>query len=372
METMKKLTAVFALLCLALSMAACGQAQQPVQTAAPPSPTVLPAAESVPPIPVTEAPASASSLNFNLAELDFSLPVNVMVLNGPTGFGMAKLIANTAENYALLDYRFTVESDASNITAALVSGDADVAALPTNAAAALYNRSGGGIAVVAEIVRGNLFLLQNSMKEHITSIADLEGKTVYAPAQNPSFVLSWLCAANGLTVGKDVIIDNSYAQPADLRTALAAGEVDLAVLPEPMVTIAMSANTALEIALDLDAEWLSAGGEGIVLGCLVARREWLDEHPNEMAAFLYEYNESVEFALQAPEAAGQAIQETEIFTNAAVAAKALPRCSLCYVTDKAMRTEIEGYLEKLFEVAPQSVGGEMPDDGFYYYVNSKR
>ena len=369
MKTMKLFTSVLLLFCLITALAACGNTRQPAATAAP-APVQTPADNAL--SPTTEPPASASSLNFNLSELDFNLPVNIMVLNGPTGFGMAKLIANTAENYALLDYRFTVESDASNITAALINGDADLAALPTNAAAALFNRSEGGVAVVAEIVRGNLFLLQNPEKQSVSSFADLRGKTVYAPAQNPTFIMNWLCAANGLTPGEDVIIDNSYAQPADLRTALAAGEVDLAVLPEPMVTIAMSANTALEIALDLDAEWLSAGGEGIVLGCLVARREWLDEHPNEMAAFLYEYNESVEFALQAPEAAGQAIQETEIFTNAAVAAKALPRCSLCYVTDKAMRTEIEGYLEKLFEVAPQSVGGEMPDDGFYYYVNSKR
>ncbi|MBR1497913.1 MAG: ABC transporter substrate-binding protein [Oscillospiraceae bacterium] len=366
MKTMKKLTAVLLLLCLTLPMAACSGTGQPAATAAP-TPAPAPPDSSL--TPVDEVPASASSLNFNLAELDFSLPVNVMVLNGPTGFGMAKLIANTAENYALLNYNFTVESDASNITAALVSGDADLAALPTNAAAALYNRTEGGVAVVAEIVRGNLFLLQNPAKESIRSFADLRGKTVYAPAQNPSFIMNWLCAANGLKVGEDVVIDNSYAQPADLRTALAAGEVDLAVLPEPMVTIAMSANEALEIALDLDAEWNSAGGDGIVLGCIVGRREWIDAHPHELAAFLYEYNESVQFALQAPDAAGQAIQETGVFNNAAVAAKALPRCSLCYVTDEPMRVEVGAFLEKLFEVAPQSIGGALPEDGFYYFIN---
>ncbi|MBR1659016.1 MAG: ABC transporter substrate-binding protein [Oscillospiraceae bacterium] len=365
MKTTKKLAAILLLLCLALSMSACGGAQTPANSTAPtPTPTFAPLPSNPAEVEETEAPASASSLDFNLAELDFQTPVNIMVLNGPTGFGMAKLMANTNEKYALLDYRFTVESDASNVSAALINGDADIAALPTNAASVLYNRT-GGVVVAAEIVRGNLYLLQSG-GEKVSSFEDLRGKTVYAPAQNPSFIMSLLCEANGLTVGEDVEIDNTYAQPADLRTALAAGEVELAVLPEPMVTIAMSAGTGVEIALDLNEAWNRTSGDDIVLGCIVARKEWADEHPNELAAFLYEYNESVEFAAQAPEAAGALIEETGVFTNGAVAAKALPRCGLCYVTGEKMRGEIGAYLEKLYGVAPQAVGNELPGEDFYY------
>ena len=63
--------------------------------------------------------------------------VNMMVLNGTTGFGMAPLMDKNAKGEASLDYTFSVESDASNITAALINGSVDMAALPTNAAAAL-------------------------------------------------------------------------------------------------------------------------------------------------------------------------------------------------------------------------------------------
>ena len=61
--------------------------------------------------------------------------VNVMVLNGTTGFGMAKLISDSKNGSATLPYTVTVETDASNISAALISGACDIAALPTNAAA---------------------------------------------------------------------------------------------------------------------------------------------------------------------------------------------------------------------------------------------
>ena len=66
--------------------------------------------------------------------VDKDLTVNVVSLNGTTGFGMAKLMADSKAGNAALNYSFTVETDPSNATAALVNGTADIAALPTNAA----------------------------------------------------------------------------------------------------------------------------------------------------------------------------------------------------------------------------------------------
>ena len=182
--------------------------------------------------------------------VDASLPVRVYTLNGTTGFGMAGLIRAADDGKAALNYSFSVESDPSVVTAALVSGDCDIAALPTNAAAALYNKTEGKVQVLALNTRGVLYLLTDGT-EKIERIADLAGKTVYAPAQNPSFILEALCKASGV----DVTIDNSYAQPAELNAAVAAGEVKSAVLPEPMVTVARSQNPALSVALDLTKEW---------------------------------------------------------------------------------------------------------------------
>ena len=72
------------------------------------------------------------------AAVDKDLTVNVVALNGTTGFGMAKLMSDSKAGTTALSYNFTVETDPSNATAALVNGTADIAALPTNAAAALY------------------------------------------------------------------------------------------------------------------------------------------------------------------------------------------------------------------------------------------
>ncbi len=292
---------------------------------------------------------------------DAELPVRVMTLNGTTGFGMAGLIARSAAGEAALNYRFSVETDASNISAALVSGDCDIAALPTNAAAALYNKTGGKVQVLALNTLGVLYLVSDGSVS-VESFADLDGQTVYAPAQNPSFLFGCLCEANGV----EVTIDNSYAQPAELNAAAAAGEVALAVLPEPLLTVARSQNPELAVVLDLTAEWDKVEEPGsLVQGCVVVRTDFAAVHPAELACFLEEYGASIELLADDPSAAAQKIEEAGLFAQAAVAEKAIPRCNLCFYTGEEMQRRLSAFLEILFEAAPQSMGGALPGEDFY-------
>ena len=296
-------------------------------------------------------------------EADPDTPVNVMVLNGTTGFGMAKLMADAEEGGAALNYSFSVETDASAVTAALINGSCDIAALPANAAAAVYAKTEDGVKLLALNTLGVLYLVVNSEKVRVESLADLAGMTVPVPAQNPSFLFQALCRAAGV----DVTCDDTYAQPTDLRTALAAGEVDMAVLPEPMVTIACAANDKLSVALDLTAEWDKVFPAGsLVQGCAVVRTEFAEDHPAELAAFLAEYGPSIDYLTEDPADAARLIEETGVFTNAAVAEKAIPRCNLCFITGADMQPVMDEYLSILFDAAPESVGGVLPDDDFYY------
>ncbi len=290
------------------------------------------------------------------ASADAAVNTRVYTLNGTTGFGMAGMITD-----AKPDYSFTVETDPSVVTAALVSGDCDIAALPTNAAAALYNKTEGAVQVLALNTRGVLYLVTDG-KEKIESIADLNGKTVYAPAQNPSFIFSALCKANDV----DVTIDNSYAQPAELNTAVAAGQVGLAVLPEPMVTVARSQNKDLVVALDLTEEWDKVMEPGsLVQGCVVVRCEFAEANPDAVKAFLADYEASVKLLTEDTEAAAKNIEAAGIFAKAAVAAKAIPNCNICFVTGEDMQRELSAFLQIMADTAPQSIGGKLPGEDFY-------
>ena len=343
---MKKIISLILTLALLFALCACGAAQSD--------------APAAPAAPAPAAPSTDSELpSENEAEQPDAEPINIMVLNGTTGFGMAKLMSDAAEDSAL-NYNISVETDASNITAALINGSVDIAALPTNAASVVYNKTGGQVQLLALNTLGVLYLVENG--ESISSLSDLEGKTVYAPAQNPTFVLDYICK----NAGVNVTIDNSFAQPAELRTAVAAGEIELAVLPEPMVTMALAANENLSVALDLTEEWAKLNSSQLVQGCLVVRREFASAHPAALAAFLDKYEASIAFLSEDTAAAAQMIADAGIFANAAVAEKAIPKCNLCFIEGTDMIAPMEGFLEAMFSIAPASVGGAVPTDDFYY------
>ena len=294
------------------------------------------------------------------ASADAAVNTRVYTLSGTTGFGMAGMIAEN-ESKVCPEYTFTVETDPSVVTAALISGDCDIAALPTNAASVLYNKTEGKVQVLALNTRGVLYLVTDG-KEKIESISDLNGKTVYAPAQNPSFIFAALCSKYGI----ELDIDTSYAQPAELNAAVAAGKVALAVLPEPMVTVAKSQNPELVVALDLTAEWDKVMKPGsLVQGCVVVRREFAEQHPEALKQFLADYEASVKLLSEDVQAAAEKIEAAGIFAKAAVAAKAIPNCNICFVTGEDMQRELGAFLEIMFEKAPQSIGGKIPGDDFY-------
>lgn len=294
--------------------------------------------------------------------------INVYTLNGTTGFGMAKMMSDNKNNAA---YNFSVQTDAANVLAAMINGTADIAALPTNAASTLYNRTEGKIKILAVNTMGCLYLLTKEGTT-VSNFADLRGKTVYVPAQNPTFILTDLCKKNGMVPGTDITIDStSYAQPANLRAAVASGVVDIAVLPEPMVTMAISGakqqNITYTNALDLTAVWDKVNTPGsLVQGCIVVRNEFLEKHPTTVKNFLTAYEASINYLNENTADAAAKIVEAGIFANAQVAEKAIPKCNVCYLAGDGMKSAMQGYLNVLLAIQPASIGGKLPADDFYY------
>lgn len=297
--------------------------------------------------------------------------IRIYTLNGTTGFGMAKLMNDAKAENPVGNYTVTVKTDAADVTAALTNGDADIAALPTNAAANIYNKTNGGVRILAINTLGCLYLL-NTGSTPITSFADLKGKTVYVPAQNPTFIFTYLCKQNGLEIGKDITIDStSYAQPANLKDAVASGAVELAVLPEPMVTIATnagkSANVTVQNQMDLTAEWNKiAPTTPLVQGCVVVRTAFLEEHPEAVKQFLTNYKASIEYLSTDLDSAAQMIVDQGIFNSAPVAKKAIPKCNVCYMDGAKMKAAMEFYLNVLKGINANAIGGKLPAEDFYY------
>ncbi len=293
-------------------------------------------------------------------------PVDMTVacMTGPTGVGMAKLMADSAAKQTANNYTFTVASAATEINTKFIKGEINIASVPTNVAATLYNKTGGKVRMLAVNTYGVLSILEKG--DTIKSIADLKGKTIYSTGkgQNPEFILNHILTKNGLDPKNDVTIN--FVSSEDLVQKLIKGEAEVALAPEPAATTVMVKNTALRRALSINDEWSKVSDTKLMMGCVIALDSYIAANTKAVEKFLEEYEKSINFAAENVDEAAKHCATYKITASEAIAKKAIPTCNLCYVTANEMKTNVNGYLNVLFTANADSVGGAMPKDDFYY------
>jgi len=291
--------------------------------------------------------------------------VRLGVLKGPTGIGASYLLSQNDNGETKNRYSVTVLAEATDMIAQVAAGQIDIAAIPTNAAASLYNKTNGGVRVAALNTAGVLYILENG--KTVSTVADLKGKTIYTVGQgsNPEYVLRYILSENGIDPDKDVEI--VFMDSAELTTRAAADGIGICMLPVPAVTTVLIKNPDIRIALDMTEEWNRIGnGSILTMGCVVVRTDFLKEHPAEVRFFLEDYEKSIVFVQDNIDEAAQLCAQYEIVPSAAVARKAIPDCNLIFTAGAdSIRSALEGYLKVLYDSNPKAVGGKMPGEDFY-------
>ena len=349
---MKKLFRSAAVLALAaallVSLTACGKEQE-----------TQPETEE----PVQEAPAT----------------LRVGALKGPTAMGLVELmkasdlvsageeVPQAYDNLpdAVDSYTFTLAAAATELAPQLVKGDLDIACVPANLAATLYQQTEGEVVTLGINTLGVLYIVENG--NAVQSLADLEGKTMVASGKDstPEYALRYLLEENGVDPDTGVVIDWKN-EHSECVSALASGAATIALLPQPFVTVAESKMPELRTALDLTEQWdVLDNGSALITGVVVARRDVVEAHPQAVERFLEQYAASVDWVNVNTADAAALIGEYGI-VDAAVAEKALPACNIVCITGSEMKEKLSGYLQVLCDASADSVGGAMPGDDFYY------
>lgn len=296
--------------------------------------------------------------------------IRFMALSGPTGVGAAKLMADhdaDAQNSAIASYE--IVTDNTQVQTALANGDVDIAAIATNAAASLYAKTDGGIQVLAVNTLGVLYILEKGDTVH--SMADLKGKTLYCPSNtkgaNPEHILNHLLTGNGVDPS-DVNIE--WLTPQEITVKMTSSDAGICMLPVPAATALLVKDSGVREAVSLSDAWQDLEGSPLPMGCVVARTEYIEENPLGVEAFLAAYEKSINYISDPTNSADASalVAQYEFAPNDQVAAKAIPQCSLTFITGQEMKTTLEDYYTILFQTAPASIGGGLPYDSFYYGV----
>ena len=352
----KKLPALLLAFALLFTLPACRPAGEE------PSESPSPAADSA-------APSLAPSQSPSLAD-DETPDIRFAVLSGPTGVGAAKLLDNVDRNNTAnhAGYAYTIAADNSELVAGLSSGEIDIATVASNVAVNLYNKTGGGVKIVAVGTLGVLHILESGGKTEIASMADLAGRTVWAAGQgaNPEYVLRYLLAENGLEVGKDVEV--VFADASEISAKLLSGEIECAMLPVPAATAAiMKSEGKVRQAVDLTEAWDSLrSGSQLIMTAVVVRTQFAQEHPDRVAAFLTDYEASIDYVNSSVDEAAEIVARLGITPSAAIAKQAIPQCHLAFLSGTEMVAGISSYYTVLYSIDPAAVGGVLPDGAIYW------
>lgn len=287
--------------------------------------------------------------------------VRVGSLNGPTSMGLVHMMEEAKEEE---QYTFEMVTAADELTAKFTSGDLDIALVPANMASVLYNKTKGNIQVLDINTLGVLYMV--TADDSISSIADLKGKTVYSTGkgQTPESVLNYLLDANGLTE-EDVTVEYK-AEATEVVSTLVQDESAIGILPQPFATVACKQNENLKEVCDLTQEWDKTGKGTLVTGVTIAKKDYVEANTESVDAFLDKHEASIAFSADNTSEAAELVAATGIVEKAAIAEAALPKCNLRYMDGEEMKTALTGYLEVLFEQNPESVGGSLPEEDFYY------
>lgn len=328
---------------LALTLAGCGQSAQPQQeeTSTPPA--------------TTEATETEVTAGY-----EDGLVTQVASLKGPTSMGLSALMTSENEHY-----EFNIYAAADEIVPLVVKGEVDIALVPANLAATLYQKTNGAIEV-ANINTLSVLQVVTPGDVEMSDLTALKGKTIYMTGKGttPEASLRYLVEKNGMS-WDDMTVEFK-TEATEVVSALQTDPTAFAILPEPFATVAIQQLDNRHIALSLGDEWdrVSDNGSQLVTGVTIVRKEFAEAHPAAMLQFAADAAESVAYVNGHPEDAATKIESLDI-VKAPIAKLAIPRCNLVCMTGEEMRTALSGYLDALYTFDPQMIGGKLPDDAFY-------
>jgi NitT/TauT family transport system substrate-binding protein len=292
-----------------------------------------------------------------------AVTLQVAALKGPTGIGMIKMFQDRPGLGEGVNAEYTAYASPDVLVPRLVKGELDIAALPGNLAANLYNR-GAPYRLAGVIGNGVLYLV--STDPAVNSLEDFSGKTLQnvAKGSTPEFVVRHILRRKGLEASVDVRFQYNHAELAQL---LIAGRETSGVLPEPFATKVLRSVQGARIVADFQKEWAAVhGGQGLYpMSVLVVKKSLCDERPRVLENFLAEFRKSRDWVVSRPGEAGVLAEKLQFGLSAEDAAAAIPRCNLVFADAASARPALEEFLGVFLDFAPESIGGKLPDEGFY-------
>lgn len=287
------------------------------------------------------------------------------LITGAPSLAAANLAGENANAETANDYQIMVTSAPDEIVSKLVNGELDAATVPTNLAATLYNRTQGAVQLSAILSLG--FIQVVSSDEAIQTIDDLRGVSMAASgkASVPEYTLNSVLESHGLVPGQDLTIDY-YPGHDEVTTLFATGQATTAALPAMGLVNVMKERSDIHVVFDLTDEWNRLHPDALYSqSALVMTTKFIDDSPDAAQALMDDFRASAEKLHSDPDATAAMAGEYEIMP-APMAKASIPGTHQVFITGEEAANGLTPFLQMLFDANPESVGGAVPSEDFYY------
>ena len=282
---------------------------------------------------------------------------NIAALKSSSGISIAKLYNDRSYGYTVNFYDNTDE-----ICNLIKSGEADIACLPLNLAAKLYNETDGNIEILAINTEGNLYAL--STDSTISNVAFFKDKKIYAAGKGTSYeyMTDYILEEKGISNENIEYVEKF----SDLVTKAEEGEADIIIAPEPYASACATKNSAYGTAFSLTDTWKQVCDTEPALECTIVRKDYLEANPDIITEFMTFYEVSINFINMEnntipPLIKGYGIVDSEDYVISAIA-----NANIVFVEGEEMKTLVKSNFEILNSLSTDTIGGKIPDDDIYY------
>lgn len=297
-----------------------------------------------------------------------------LTIQAPMGISIAAPIYKVLEDnelHSLVDeVTFLPWKNPDELRSRIVSGQAQISAVPTNVAANLYNK-GMDVQLINTLVWGMLYMIGPDGEE--ITFEDLKGKTIHVPFRGdmPDLVFQYLLQKNSLDLLSDVTIEY-VATPQEVVQLIASGKAEYAILPEHTASLAVAKakkeGQNVKKTMNLQAEWAKVTGKEprIPQAGIIVTGELVRDYPEVIEELQNQLAQSVQFLNDQPREAAELLAKYQDGLEGPIIEKLIPAINLQFVSAQDAREELEFFFTELATISLDIIGGKLPDEGFYY------
>ena len=302
----------------------------------------------------------------NLTGCSLSKDVRVKTYNGLPAISICKLIKEEENIKSSYKTSYTIESNDKKLVESLNKKEVDIALVPTDMAAKVYNKN-SSYQICASIGQGSYYLVTSDPEVRgFNSTLINKEIAIAGESSMTDNIVKAILKKNNID---ETLVKFKYTNTVpELVKTLTLGEIYTGIVPETSLTSLLYKHSGLKILASTNDAYENTFdiSEGYPQFSVIVRKDFAKNNKEYVNKFLSKLKESIEFVNNNPLQAGAYGEELKIPIKPQILSKAIKRCNLKFIEIDKFKQNYEYFFDILYNYNNEAVGGTVPDESIYH------